>query len=76
MLIRRAKQKMTGRSPYRLEVVLGERADGQRQVKIDAGWDTYICIYDPAQLSELRNALDTAARYLDGKPVILDGEEG
>jgi hypothetical protein len=86
MSVRRAKNKMTGAPARTLEVVLGEFSrkwrfagdpndEGARQIRIHADYDTYICIRDPEQLAQLRRDLDTAARYMDGKPVILEGED-
>lgn len=75
MSIRRAKNKMTGQCFRKTETVLGVNEKGERQITVHFGMGKYLSLKDPAVLAELRDNLNTAARYLDGKPVILDGED-
>jgi hypothetical protein len=82
MSVRRAKRKMTGATAKSIEVILGERPldegrsghDGKPQVRIEAWYDTYICVSDPETLRILRRDLDRAQQHLDGYTVILDDE--
>lgn len=75
MSIRRAKNKLTGMCFRKTETVMGVNERGERQITVHFGMGKYLGIKDPDVLAELRRNLDTAARYLDGKPVILEGEE-
>lgn len=75
MSIRRAKNKLTGQCYRKTETVLGVNEKGERQITVHFGMGKYLSLKDAAVLHELRENLDTAARYLDGKPVILEGEE-
>ncbi len=75
MSVRRAKQKLTGMCFRKTETVLGVNEKGERQITVHFGMGKYLGLKDPAVLRELRDDLEVAARYLDGKPVILQGEE-
>ncbi len=79
MSIRRAGRVMTGRVHHgRVEVVVGERADGSRGVSVKT-WsgarDVNIGFTDSSEVKRLADELQAAADYLDANKELYDFPE-